>query len=98
MAIKLPIRADGSVDTAVTQQSVSEHLGRVVEGESVPIGEEGRELGDMCEVHRVKKVYKIACAKGGKKATKGVKGDAGKKDDRSDLESVILGTIALKGS
>ncbi|KAF1352850.1 CGI-121-domain-containing protein [Lizonia empirigonia] len=98
VAIKLPIRADGSVDAAVTQQSVSEHLRRVVEGESVPIGEEGRELGDMCEVHRVKKVYKIACAKGGKKAAKGVNGDAGKRDDRSDLESVILGTIALKGS
>lgn len=95
--MKLPIKADGSIDSSVSRDSVSEHLGRVVEGQSVPIGEEGAELGQSCEVHRVKKVYKIACAKGGKK-TKGVNGDQEKKDDRSDLESVILGTIALKGS
>jgi EKC/KEOPS complex subunit CGI121/TPRKB len=43
-------------------------------------------------------VYKIGCAKGGKKEKRGINGDAGKKDDRSDIESVILGTIALKGS
>lgn len=95
--MKLPIKSDGSIDSAVTRDSVSEHLGRVVEGTSVEVGEEGIELGESCEVHRVKKVYKIGCAKGGKK-TKGANGDQGKKDDRGDLESVVLGTIALKGS
>jgi EKC/KEOPS complex subunit CGI121/TPRKB len=96
IAVKLPIRADGSVDEAVSRESVAEHLGRVVEGESVEIGVEGKELGSAAEVHRVKKVYKIACAKGKGGGKKGGSGE--EKDDRKDLESVILGTIALKGA
>ncbi|KAF9690667.1 hypothetical protein EKO04_011432 [Ascochyta lentis] len=89
LCVKLPLRADGSVDRTVTLHSVAAHLGRVVEGESVSVGEEGDEVGAFAEVHRVKKVYKIACAKGGSKGMKG---------DRRDLESVVLGAIALKGS
>lgn len=73
---------------------MGEHLGDVVEGVSVDVGEVGR----ACDVHRVKKVYKVGCAKGGKKEKKGVNGDAGRKDDRGDIESVVLGAMALKGS
>ncbi|KZM25801.1 uncharacterized protein EKO05_0002613 [Ascochyta rabiei] len=89
VCVKLPLRADGSADERVTRDSVAAHLGQVVEGESVQVGELGEGLGQFAEVHRVKKVYKIACAKGGSK---------GMKDDRGDLESVVLGAIALKGS
>ena len=96
IAVKLPIRADGSLDEGVTRDSVAEHLGKVIEGEAVELSEGGEELGEFAEVHRVKKVYKIACAKG-KKGGK-VLADGEKKDDRKDIESVILGTIALKGS
>ncbi|KAF3050565.1 hypothetical protein E8E11_005127 [Didymella keratinophila] len=98
IAVKLPIKADGSVDASITQESVSQHLGSAVEGTSVDLSEDGNELCEAAEVHRIKKTYKITCAKGGKKGAKGINGDAGKKDDRSDIEAVILGTIALKGS
>ncbi|KAF2623110.1 CGI-121-domain-containing protein [Macroventuria anomochaeta] len=98
IAVKLPIKADGSIDSSISNESVSAHLGAVVEGQSVELSEGIEELGDAAEVHRIKKAYKITCAKGGKKGAKGINGDAGKKDDRSDIESVILGTIALKGS
>lgn len=82
----------------MTHDSVSQHLGSAVEGTSVELSEDGRELGEASDVHRIKKTYKITCAKGGKKGAKGINGEAGKKDDRSDIEAVILGTIALKGS
>jgi EKC/KEOPS complex subunit CGI121/TPRKB len=94
----LPIKTDGSIDASVTYESVSEHLGSAVQGTSVDLSEDGSELGRAAEVHKIKKTYKITCAKGGKKGAKGINGDAGKKDDRSDIEAVILGTIALKGS
>ena len=80
----------------MSRESVSAHLGAVVQGESVRIGEEGEELGSAAEVHRVKKVYKIACAKG--KGAGKMTPNGGKKDDRKDIEAVVLGTIALKGS
>jgi len=95
IAVKLPIRADGSINEAVTRDSVAQHLGTAIEGESVELDESGSQLGDYAEVHRIKKVYKLNCAKGkGGKATP----NGEKKDDRSDIEAVILGTIALKGS
>lgn len=82
----------------MTHESVSKHLGSAVEGTSVELSEDGGEMGEASEVHRIKKTYKITCAKGGRKEAKGINGDAGKKDDRSDIEAVILGTIALKGA
>lgn len=94
IAVKLPIRADGSINDAVTRDSVAQHLATAIEGESVELDESGTQLGDYAEVHRIKKAYKLNCAKGkgGKATTNGEK-----KDDRSDIEAVILGTIALKG-
>jgi EKC/KEOPS complex subunit CGI121/TPRKB len=81
---------------------VSEHLGKVVEGTSVPVGEKGEELGEACDVEKVKKVYKIGGDSAGKKGKKGeaVNGDGAEKkaEERRVMESVILGTIALKGT
>lgn len=74
---------------------MTEHLGKVVEGKAVELSEGGEELGEFAEVHRIKKVYKIACAKG-KKGGKASVDE--KKHDKKDIESVVLGTIALKGS
>ena len=89
-------------DGSVTNESVSEHLGRVVEGESVEIGELGEELGGMCDVERVRKAYKYAGDSGGKKGKKGAvvngDGEKAKRDERKEMESVILGIMALKGS
>lgn len=76
---------------------MSGHLGEVVEGRSVEIGEKGEELGEGCDVEKVKKIYKL----GGGNAQKGkkgavVNGDAA--EERRAMESVIAGTMAMKGS
>jgi EKC/KEOPS complex subunit CGI121/TPRKB len=71
-------------------------LGDVVQGTSVEVGEEGDELGMSCEVDKVRKVYKLGGGGKGKKGGSGVVNGEG--DERKEMESVILGTIALKGS
>ncbi|KAF1930491.1 CGI-121-domain-containing protein [Didymella exigua CBS 183.55] len=100
IAVKLPINADGTRDDSVSNEKVGRHLGSAVEGVSVELSEDGGDLGRFAEVHRIKKVYKITCAKStsGKGAKGGPAANAEKKDDRSDIEAVILGTMALKGS
>ena len=70
---------------------MEKHLSDVVEGDSVRIGDEAIELGSAAVVHRIKKAYKIQCAKG-----KGAGRQEGK-EDRSEIESVVLGCMALKG-
>jgi EKC/KEOPS complex subunit CGI121/TPRKB len=93
-------------DEGITNESVGKHLGSVVQGTSVPIGEEGSELGSYCEVEKVKKVYKLSVGDASKKGKKGavVNGDAGGEkegrsvDERKEMEGVILGIMALKGS
>jgi EKC/KEOPS complex subunit CGI121/TPRKB len=83
----LPITLTSTPESEVTNASVSEHLGRVVEGEGVQIGEGGEELGEFCDVERVRKVYKLA----------GV-GKRGGVDEKKELESVVLGIMTIKGS
>tara|TARA_R110002003_G_scaffold140_24_gene12905 strand:+ start:2684 stop:3229 length:546 start_codon:yes stop_codon:yes gene_type:complete len=103
IAVKFPLRPSTSetakewiLDESVTNESVSKHLGDVVEGTSVGIGERGEELGAWCDVEKVRKVYKLS--DGGKKGKKGaVNGDAGR-DEKKEMESVILGIMTLKGS
>jgi EKC/KEOPS complex subunit CGI121/TPRKB len=107
IAVKLPLRPSSAsssdeagkewtLDESITNESVSKHLGDVVKGTSVKIGERGEELGECCDEEKVKKVYKLGG--GGIKGKKGaMNGDAGI-DQRKDLESVILGTMTLKGS
>lgn len=104
IAVKLPLKSEGEdwvVDAAITNESVSSHLGSVVEGTSVEIGQDGEELGSACDVHKVRKLYKLGADGAAKKGKKGavLNGDGGeKKEIRKEMESVILGTIALKGS
>ncbi|KAH7092489.1 kinase binding protein CGI-121-domain-containing protein [Paraphoma chrysanthemicola] len=107
IAVKLPLRPSSAsspgeaakewtLDESITNESVSKHLGDVVKGTSVKIGERGEELGECCDEDKVRKVYKLVS--GGVKGKKGaVNGDAGM-NQRKDLESVILGTMTLKGS
>lgn len=109
VAVKLNVRADGSVDEGVTRESVAKHLGEVIDGESVKIddGSEGGEVGSACDVAKVRKVYKLADMKKGEKHRVGVvngKGsqnenrDAAEDDEKRRMESVVLGIIALKGT
>lgn len=77
-----------------------------MQGTSVEIGDNADELGMWCEVEKVRKVYKLGSADGGAGGKKGKKGAVTNgegarnkaKDEKRDMESVILGTIALKGS
>ncbi|OAF98857.1 CGI-121-domain-containing protein, partial [Paraphaeosphaeria sporulosa] len=90
----------GGLEEDVTAESVAKHLGMVVEGESVEIAEEMGEVGMFADVGKIRKIYKLGegGAKGkGKKGTD-VNGDGTARDERKDMESVILGTMALKGS
>ncbi|CAN9180910.1 unnamed protein product [Alternaria sp. RS040] len=113
IAVKLPLspssiastdeKSTYEKDESITNESVSSHLGSAVEGTSVELGETGEELGMWCDVDKVKKVYKLG-GDGGKKGKKGaVNGDGGdverrKAEEKKDIESVVLGIIALKGS
>jgi EKC/KEOPS complex subunit CGI121/TPRKB len=100
--VKLPLKPAAEegvweVDERVSRESVGKHLGDVVEGTSVEICEEGEELGAWCDVEKVRKVYKVSSANAGKKDV--VRhGEDAQKEERKQMESVILGTIALKGS
>ncbi|KAL6702749.1 hypothetical protein ACN47E_000983 [Coniothyrium glycines] len=100
IAVKLAVKADGSVDESVSRESVSRHLEHVVRGTSVQIGEHGDEIGRDCDVDKLRKVYKLSDVQAGKGKNKGTvksSGDGGR-DERKELESVVLGIIALKGS
>ncbi|KAF7674611.1 cgi-121-domain-containing protein [Alternaria burnsii] len=113
IAVKLPLspssialtdeKSTYEKDESITNESVSSHLGSAVEGTSVELGETGEELGMWCDVDKVKKVYKLG-GDGGKKGKRGaVNGNGGdverrKAEEKKDIESVVLGIIALKGS
>ncbi|KAF2795246.1 CGI-121-domain-containing protein [Melanomma pulvis-pyrius CBS 109.77] len=92
IAVRLSLTPD------VTRESVAKHLGDVVEGTSVDVGERGEMLGEWGDVGLVRKVYKLGDG-GGAKGKKGAKGVAigGGVDERREMESVILGIMAIKG-
>ncbi|KAH7377373.1 kinase binding protein CGI-121-domain-containing protein [Pyrenochaeta sp. MPI-SDFR-AT-0127] len=99
IAVKLSITAEGAVAESVSRESVSRHLGHVVQGTSVEIGEAGDELGAWCDLDKLRKMYKLS-GDAGKKVKRGVivNGAAPARDERKEMESVVLGIIALKGS
>ncbi len=101
IAVKLPLTAQGSNAEGVSNESVSKHLGSQVQGTSVEIGAEGDELGMWCDLEKVSKLYKLGNdGSGGAKGRKPqlANGDAAGHDRRKEMESVILGIMALKGS
>ncbi|KAH8723766.1 kinase binding protein CGI-121-domain-containing protein [Phaeosphaeriaceae sp. PMI808] len=103
IAVKLPLSPapEGTgwvIDNAITSESVSVHLGHTVQGTSVEIGELGDELGSWCNVDKVRKMYKVSSESGKGKKGAVVQGDAKREDEKKEMESVILGMIALKGS
>jgi EKC/KEOPS complex subunit CGI121/TPRKB len=96
IAVKLPLNQDGTPvpDGTLTAESVAAHLGSVVEGTSQSISERGDELGSACDLDKLRKIYKITTPN--VKGRKGVAVDAS--NNTSELESIVLGVIALKGS
>lgn len=110
IAVKLPLKlhADSDreskwvLDDLVTNASVGKHLGEVVQGTNVPIiSEDGCELGQWCDVEKVRKVYKLASGDAGKANKKNTPAPAIMEQQghhKKQMESIILGTMALKGS
>lgn len=84
-----------SLTPEVTNESVSKHLGEVVQGESVEVEEQGEELGMWADEAKIRKVFKL---NDGGKGKKGAALNGAAKDERKEMESVILGVISLKGS
>lgn len=105
IAVKLPLSASGpdgsyAKDDSITNQTVSAHLGTVVQGTSVEIGEVGQELGMYCQLDKVRKVYKLSSADGGAKSSNGQGCNHGDdiEAEKKHIESLVLGIVALKGS
>ncbi|EUC50846.1 hypothetical protein COCMIDRAFT_81037 [Bipolaris oryzae ATCC 44560] len=112
IAVKLPLSAsapDGTYvkDESITNQTVSAHLSNVVHGSSIEITDNGQELGFFCQLDKVRKVYKLASADRASQSntttttTKQANGDNhgnDSQDEKAYIESLVLGTMALKGS
>ena len=77
---------------------MSKHLGDVVEGTAVEIGEDGAELGEYGDITKIRKVYKLNDAVKGKKGGKGDVNGGVEIDERKEMEGVILGIMSVKGT
>jgi len=77
---------------------VSKHLGDVVKGTTVEIGEDGAELGEYGDVAKIRKVYKLNDAVKGKKGLKGDASGGVEIDEKKEMEGVILGIMSVKGT
>lgn len=97
IAVKLSLPKEGSATSDITAESVSKHLGENVKGESIEIGEEGEELGRFADVEKIRGVYKLGDVGKGK-GKKGVVNGGVVRDERKELEGVILGMMTIKGS
>ncbi|KAF2265506.1 protein CGI121 [Lojkania enalia] len=87
-----------SLTPEITNESVGQHLGSVVEGESVDVGEGVENVGMWCDVEKVKKVYKLDSNGGkGREGGTAVNGNA-PTNERKEMEAVMSGVITLKGS
>lgn len=76
----------------ITAADVGQHLKQHVEGQQVEVSDEV--LGELVDLSRLRKIYKLnSLPKKG--AAKTVTSDV---DERKELETSILGAMALKGS
>lgn len=81
-----------------------------MQGTSLDIGHDATELGLRCQLDKVRKVYKLGSADGGAATTttktpktnafttQGCLEAINHDSDRAEIETVVLGMIALKGS
>lgn len=95
VAVKFALEGDGG---DVTGESVGRHLAGAVEGDAVEIGEGGEEVGSFADVGKIRKIYKLGDGGKGKKGDAHVNVNGAARDERREMESFILGTMALKGS
>ncbi|KAL1305677.1 hypothetical protein AAFC00_007270 [Neodothiora populina] len=80
------------VSPEFTSESVSQHLTQQVKGQAIEVSDEI--LGDLVDLARLKKIYKLNAPP--KKGGSGIVSSAAA--ERDEMESSILGAMALKGS
>lgn len=71
---------------------MGQHLKQNVEGQQSVVSNEF--LGELVDLARLKKIYKLNTAQ--KKGT--AKGASADSVERDEMETLVLGTMALKGS
>ncbi|OAX78306.1 hypothetical protein ACJ72_07388 [Emergomyces africanus] len=91
-----------STSPEVTHESVAQHLGKVIKGDSLNFNNENLHL--ISDLSKIKKAYKLGSGNA-KSAPKGEIAKAGLNDSNKsaeieprDLERTILGLMALRGS
>lgn len=76
----------------VTLEKVQEHLGESIKGQQLPLTDE--ELSTSCDTARIRKIYKVPAATKSK-ITNGVHPS---QQEQSQLETQVLGAMALRGA
>jgi EKC/KEOPS complex subunit CGI121/TPRKB len=75
----------------LTAESVSQHLQQNIEGEQVDVSD--ADLAELADQARLRKIYKLNV-----QAKKGAANGTSKEAEIKELETSILGVMALKGS
>lgn len=75
----------------MTAESVSQHLLQNIEGESVDVSDAN--FAELADQARLRKIYKINV-----QTKKGAANTVSKESEIKELETSILGVMALKGS
>jgi len=98
LAIKVAHTSADSNNATPTFDAVQTHLTTSVEG--TPIAFTDESLQHMTDMQKVRKLYKLDSGGGAKKGAKtnGTVNGINDVDERKEIESVVLGMMALKGS
>jgi EKC/KEOPS complex subunit CGI121/TPRKB len=79
------------LSSALTAESVSQHLQQNIEGEQVEVSDAN--LAELADQARLRKIYKLNV-----QTKKGAADGTSKESELKELETSILGVMALKGS
>ncbi|KAF2666471.1 CGI-121-domain-containing protein [Microthyrium microscopicum] len=95
LAIKvIPTTGTAAGDSSATD-AIATHLRGAVEGEPAPFTDEA--FAGLSDVTRIRKLYK-APAPGSSRKKTGVNGTSSSLQELKSLESIIIGSMAIKGS
>ncbi|OCL13121.1 CGI-121-domain-containing protein [Glonium stellatum] len=86
-----------STNLNVTAEGVERHLSSSITGVAIPFTNDA--LADITDLAKVRRIYKLDTGNANSNGSAGKKGKRDKSaDERIEIESVVLGIMALKGS
>jgi len=85
-----------SVTPDITHDSVAEHLGKSVEGTSVPFDDES--LSAIADIGKIRKAYKLGAAPAASAKAPSAQVNGTTDGGKRELEINILGAMALRGA